>query len=351
MQVSVVMTVLDEAGTIRAVLDSLAAQTRPPDEVVVCDGGSRDGTPDILREYAARLPMRVIERPGANIAQGRNAAIAAACGDVIAVTDAGVRCEEAWLEKLIAPLTPALSPIRDGGEGAGEQGPHAVAGFFQSDPQTVFEIALGATTLPEPRDVNPATYLPSSRSVAFRKEVWEAAGGYPEWLDFCEDVIFDLEVRRRFGPFVFVPEARVHFRPRASLRAFARQYFLYARGDGKANLFPRQHAVRYFAYLVVAPLLVYAALAVNPWLWLAGLAAGLAYVRAPLRRIRPRLRPLSRLDRLCALAWIPVIRVTGDLAKMIGYPAGVLWRLRQRPGMRRPPFDPTGPRLGGQGRT
>jgi len=33
--------------------------------------------------------VRVIERPGSNISQGRNAAIAAASGDVIASTDAG----------------------------------------------------------------------------------------------------------------------------------------------------------------------------------------------------------------------------------------------------------------------
>ena len=91
MKVSVVLTVLNESGSIRAVLDSLAAQSRPADEVVVCDGGSRDGTLAVLHEYAARLPLRIIEAPGANIAQGRNAAIRAASGEVIAVTDGGVR--------------------------------------------------------------------------------------------------------------------------------------------------------------------------------------------------------------------------------------------------------------------
>lgn len=309
------MTVLNEADSLRGVLESLGAQTRPPDEVVVCDGGSRDGTLALLRAYTTRLPLTVLERPGANIAQGRNAAIQAARGDLIAVTDAGVRCEPDWLAQLTAPFADPRVP--------------AVAGFFQSDPQSVFEIALGATTLPEARDVNAATFLPSSRSVAFRKTAWQAAGGYPEWLDYCEDVIFDLALRRQAGPFTFAPAARVHFRPRVSVRAFARQYYLYARGDGKANLFPRQHAIRYCAYLGVAPLLAYAALTVSPWLWLAGLAAGLAYVRVPLRRAWPRLAALRWLDRLRGLAFIPLIRVTGDLAKMIGYPAGVLWRLRR----------------------
>ena len=137
-------------------------------------------------------------------------------------------------------------------------------------------------------------------------------------------------MRERYGPFAFVREAVVHFRPRGSLRAFARQYYRYARGDGKANLFPRLHAIRYFTYLVAAPLGIYAALTVSGWLWLVGALAGLAYIRLPLRRIWPKLKRLSPPDKLKALAYIPVIRVVGDLAKMVGYPIGMGWRLRQR---------------------
>jgi len=227
-----------------------------------------------------------------------------------------VRCEPDWLAFLTAPFA--------------RPGVMAVAGFFRPDPRTVLETAMGATVLPEARDVNPQTYLPSSRSVAFRREVWERVGGYPEWLDYSEDVIFDLNVRRHYGPFEFVPQALVNFRPRGSLRALARQYYLYARGDGKAKLFPRLHAIRYFAYLVAAPLLVYAALTVSPWLWVLGGLAGLAYVRLPLRRLWPRLPALAVPDRLLALAYVPIIRVTGDVAKMLGYPVGVRWRLGRR---------------------
>ncbi|MGQ0603306.1 MAG: glycosyltransferase [Anaerolineales bacterium] len=334
MKVSVVMTVLNEGESIGAVLDSLAAQSRPADEIVVCDGGSRDKTLSILRAYAHHLLLTIVEAPGANISQGRNAAIRAATGEVIAVTDAGVRCEREWLEKLSTPFeTDDEGRKTKVTDSAFVHRPssivNAVAGFFQSDPQTIFEMALGVTTLPEAREINPQTYLPSSRSVAFRKTVWERVGGYPEWLDFCEDVVFDLNVRREFGPFVFRPEACVHFRPRASLRAFARQYYHYARGDGKANLFPRQHVIRYVAYLVAAPLLVYAAVTVSAWLWLVGVLAGLAYIRLPLRRAWPKLRALSMWERLQVLIWIPIIRVTGDVAKMVGYPAGVLWRWRR----------------------
>lgn len=331
MRVSLILTVLNEGEALRPLLDSLTTQTRAPDEVVIVDGGSRDNTLAILREYEARLPLRILSVPGANIAQGRNAAIHATTGDIIAVTDAGVWCEPSWLEHLTAPFNAPISnptPLRSGGDSL--QSPSAVAGFFHSDPQTVMEIAMGATVLPETRDVNPKTFLPSSRSVAFGKQVWAAVGGYPEWLDFSEDVVFDMRVREKFGAFVFAPKALVHFRPRGSLRALAKQYYQYARGDGKANLFPKQHAVRYFAYLMAAPLLVYAALTVNSWLWLLGGLAGLAYIRTPLRRLWPRLKALSLAERVYVLLLIPIIRIVGDAAKMLGYPVGWRWRMMNK---------------------
>ncbi|MEK7786472.1 MAG: glycosyltransferase [Chloroflexota bacterium] len=316
MKVSLILTVLNEGEHIRRLLDSVARQSRLPDEVVVCDGGSQDNTAAVIEEYANRLPLKIIVVPGANISQGRNAAIRAATSDVVAVTDAGVWLEEGWLEEL-------LRAGKWGKEGNGGK-VAVVAGFYRSGPQNVFEVALGATTLPDVSEINPARFLPSSRSVAFRKAAWEAVGGYPEWLDFSEDVVFDLAMREKFGAFAFAPKAVAHFRPRPSLAAFARQYFNYAKGDGKANLWLKIHFIRYFTYLAAAPLLVYAAVTVSPWLWALGAAAGLAYIRRPLQRLARR--GLARS--LAAIPWMIIIRVTGDVAKMIGYPVGVWRRLR-----------------------
>ncbi len=316
MRVSLILTVLNEGEHLRRLLDSILTQTRPPDEVVVCDGGSQDGTVAVINTYAERLPLKVIRVPGANISQGRNAAIRTATGELIAVTDAGVWLEPNWLEVLLSAWT------------AAQPGPALVAGFYHSDPVNTFEVALGATTLPDVSEINSVKFLPSSRSVAFLKSAWEAVGGYPEWLDFSEDVVFDLALRAKFGPFAFAPQAIVHFRPRASLAAFARQYYNYAKGDGKASLWPRIHFIRYFTYLVAVPLGLYTALAVSPWLWLVGVLAALAYIRRPLQRLS-RLQLKSWAEWLPVLFWIPIIRVTGDVAKMVGYPVGV-WRLTHK---------------------
>ncbi len=317
MQVTVICTVKNEAANLPRLLDSLLAQTRPPDEVVIADGGSTDGTAELLHAYAGRAPwpLRVIVAPGTNIAAGRNVAIRAATGDVIASTDAGVWLEPNWLADLVAPL---IDPGLD-----------VVSGFFVPDPHGVFETALGATTLPAVEDVRPDRFIPSSRSVAFRRQAWQAIGGYPEWLDYCEDVIFDLDLRARTPHFGWAPTAVAHFRPRSSLRAFARQYYLYARGDGKAGLWPRRHAIRYATYLVAAPLLLTLG-ARRRMAWLA-LALGLgAMVFTPYKRLARLTRGWPWRARLAAAIWTPVIRVTGDVAKMLGYPVGVAWRVRHR---------------------
>ena len=323
LHVSLIVTVLNEASAIGDLLDSISAQTRAPDEVVIADGGSHDGTPELVRAWGAGkpFPVQVLSVPGANISQGRNAAIQAAHGEWIACTDAGVRLDPAWLARLLEPLQAANHTART---------TEVVSGFFVPDPRSTFELAMGATVLPAVTDVDPARFLPSSRSIAFAKSAWQAAGGYPEWLDYCEDIVFDLALRRQ-GAFAFAPRALVYFRPRGSLRSFFRQYYRYARGDGKADLWRRRQAIRYAIYLAAVPLLIALAVLVSPLFWLLLATGGLAYSRGPYRRLLPALGRLSLPQKLYALGLVPVIRVTGDIAKMIGYPVGAVWRLRNPP--------------------
>jgi len=324
--VSVIATVYNEGPSIERLLDSLVAQSRRPDEIVICDGGSTDDTVFRLHSYADRLPdLRLIVEPGANISRGRNRAIAAAEGPVIAVTDAGVWLDPGWLEHLCAPFDSAAQPL-------------AVAGFFWPDAEGVFETAMAATVLPLPDEIDPDTFLPSSRSVAFRKDVWQKAGGYPEWLDYCEDLLFDFAVNTQqpdqSTAFVWAPDARVYFRPRSSLAAFWRQYYRYARGDGKADLWRRRHAIRYMTYFLVLPALLGHAFwgFFARWLgWMALIVGGAAYCLRPWQRLTKLGRNFTLLEWMQAAALVPLIRLVGDLAKMAGYPVGVWWRRGPHP--------------------
>lgn len=342
--VTVITTVYNERHQIERLLESLAAQSHPPNEVVICDGGSTDGTVATIQQWVARYPQRLphlqlLVEPGANISRGRNVAIGAAQSPLIAVTDAGVRLSPTWLAALIAPWQTTR----------GDAAPSAVAGFFLADvtpdeaSSAVFLTAMAATVLPRLEEIDPTKFLPSSRSVAFTKQAWAAAGGYPEWLDYCEDLLFDFAInaQRPAAPtaFAWAPNALVYFRPRGSLGAFWTQYYRYARGDGKADLWRKRHTARYVTYLIGLPVLVGLGVGVHLGFWAVLVLGGLIYVRTPYRRLRAVLAEaahtkavrLTPMNILGALVWVPVIRLVGDLAKMIGYPVGWWWRLQQRP--------------------
>lgn len=316
--VSLVVTVKNERASINGFVDSLLAQTRRPDEVVIVDGGSTDGTLDSLEQAARRDPaVRVLSAPGSRIAGGRNAGIRAAKGPIVAVTDAGTALAPDWLQLLVRPL---------------EDDPYLAlsSGFYRAGGRTWFERCLGTIITPQIEEIDPERFLPSSRSVAFRKDWWVRVGGYPEWLRHCEDLVFDLELRRAGARFAFTPEAVVAWNSRPNLAAFFRQYFDYARGDGHARLWLRRHAVRYGAYGAGSALLL-ASRRHRPALVL--LAAGCATHFGKFYRRLARRPPFSGRSQLAAaLATLPAIVVTGDIAKMCGFPVGLLERAAGRVG-------------------
>ena len=332
LSVSVVMTVLNEGTTLPAFIPTLLEQTYPPAEVVICDGGSSDNTRVILEELQHRsqdhsTPVRVISRPGANISEGRNAAIRETRHEFIAVTDSGIRLEPDWLEQMVRVMEAGLA----------DPDVKGVAGFFLPEAVGAFETALAGTTMPFRHDVDAEKFLPAGRSMLFRRAVWEEVGGFPEWLDYCEDLVFDQQVehlaqgRRKAMPLAEFSVVRV--RPRANYRSFYRQYFLYARGDGKADLWGKRHLVRYAVYLGLVPLLTSlisgSGRRARGWGRFLAVLGLFAYCRRPIMRVwklgQHRLAPW---ELLFAFLQIPVIRMVGDAAKMLGYLSGWKWRVQ-----------------------
>jgi glycosyltransferase involved in cell wall biosynthesis len=317
--ISVIVTVKNEGDNLHFLLDSLCNQTCPPDEIIVVDGGSSDNTLDVLYTYAVQLPLLVLCYPGCNISEGRNHAIEAACGDIIAATDAGLCLAREWVEAITAPLLddPQLQ---------------VVGGFFEADAHSTFELAMGAAVGRLVDEIDVAAFLPGSRSIAFRKLAWLAVGGYPEWLDYGEDMLFMLRLRERYRRIAFAPLAVVHFRPRPSLPAFFKQYYLYARGDGKADFWRLRHAARYATYCVTIPLIFAEGMFLHPAFWLLLVLGASLYLHQPYRRLSAAIRKTKAhlITAAYAALLLPIIIVTGDMAKMMGYPAGVWWRSEYR---------------------
>jgi len=89
---TLVVPVYNVAAYLPACLDSIAAQTRQPDEIVAVDDGSTDACPDILATYAARLPqMRVVRQPNGGLSAARNTGLEHARGDWLAFLDSDDR--------------------------------------------------------------------------------------------------------------------------------------------------------------------------------------------------------------------------------------------------------------------
>ncbi len=303
-KVSVITTVKNEANSIKVFLDSLLAQSELPDEIVITDGGSTDESVEIIKDYIEKgIPIKLIVAKGANISRGRNISIQNSSHDIIASTDVGCKLDRNWLRNIVRPFEE--DPIVD-----------VVGGFFKVAPETFFEECVAALTGCPPEGTDPDAWLPSSRSIAFRKSAWEAVGGYPEWLDHGEDTFFALQLRKAGFEFRNAEDAWVYWRPRSNLRALFRQYYGYARGDGRALVNPIGYMARAAIYGAMAGLLVLAKPSAFARILLGSLAT--AYLG---RRI---LKAWRRVAKWPVLFIIPFLAIVNDLADISGYLRGVI---------------------------
>jgi len=310
--VAVVTTVLNERNSIQALLDAFLTQTRVPDEIVVVDGGSTDGTIEILQTYQGKYPnVRLHVEPGVNIARGRNIAIHKSRCSIIAVTDGGCRPEPNWLEQLVHPL---LAETTYG----------AVTGVRRVVGANRFEEFAGLLSTSGNSAVEHDRVF-HGRNSAFRKSVWAQVGGYPEWLYTAEDTLFAQRAKALGCRVALAEGAVVSWRPRPNLRKLCKQYFLYGQGTGRIGnadiravaYHLRNHAL-WMVPLVLAPFF--------PWLLLVSVSV-LAFMLATL--VRPVLESVKRrISTTGAGVYVPVIVMARSLCNNVGQLLGH-WEYRR----------------------
>jgi GT2 family glycosyltransferase len=95
--VSIVIPTWQRRDLVLRLLDLLETQSRPPDEVIVVDNGSTDGTAEAIGDRATVI--RLTDNQG--FARAVNLGIVAAKGDWIGIVNNDVEPRSDWLEKLL----------------------------------------------------------------------------------------------------------------------------------------------------------------------------------------------------------------------------------------------------------
>jgi glycosyltransferase involved in cell wall biosynthesis len=315
MKVSVIVPVRDEEDSIRELLDSLLAQTRPPDQIVITDGGSIDATPQIIEEYIRRgAPVRLIRAGAALPGRGRNLGAAQASFEWLAFTDAGIRLANNWLEALVAKAE-ANDPI------------DVVYGSWEPVTDSFFKQCAAIAYVPPPALHDEELVRPRSiTSVLLRREAWQAVNGFPEDLRSAEDLVFMDRLESAGYKTVFEPRAQVFWDLRPSLWSTFKRFVVYSRNNIRAGLFRQWQSTILFRYGVLAILLLVALIVEPAWAWFpiaAWLLMLVARAALSIRRNR-NCYPASLFNNLLRGAMIMSLLAALDAAAIFG---SVQWLL------------------------
>jgi glycosyl transferase family 2 len=258
--VSVIMPVRNEERHLEEAVRSVLAQDYPAGiEVVLAVGPSRDATLEIAHRLASADPrVTVVANPSGMIPAANNAAIKASRFPIVARVDG---------HALIPPgyLTLAVQLLE-------QTGAADVGGIMAAQGVTPFERAV-AWAMTSPAGVGRSRFhtgggvgpVDTVYLGVYRREALERVGGFDEAYLRAEDWEMNHRIRQAGGLIWFDPRLKVTYRPRASVRALAIQYFNYGRWR---RVICREHAGTANLRYLAPP----AAVAVMA----AGLAAGLA---------------------------------------------------------------------------
>lgn len=301
--VAVIATVRNEVATITRLVDGLMAGVRPPDEIVITDAGSTDGTWEQLQELAARHPSVRPFRVEGNRSRGRNAAIAAARADVIACIDGGCEPDAVWLDRLTRPFL---------------HGAEWVAGFYRPV-GSARERAIGASMVYVESEAARDGFLPSARSMAFTKDAWRRAGCFDEALEVSEDTAFDhAMIAAGIRPWSRL-DAVVGWHPPKGFRAQFRTGRAWSRSDAEAGI-GYYYYVREARLVVLAGAVAAGLALITPWLAPLG-----SVVLVPMLRSQTR-HKFDAVPERSRYLWVPLAWATWLAARMVGFLRGAIPR-------------------------
>lgn len=227
---AVIIPTLNEIAHIEDLLAHFLAE--PPDvvrEILVADGGSTDGTREAVERVASdESRVRLVDNPDRIQSAGVNRAVALAdqrC-DAIVRVDAHARYPQGYVASLLTSLEANFADtvvVR-----------LVTIGFscFQRAVAAAQNSRVG-TGGSAHRMGTVSGFVDHGHHAAFRRAVFEGAGGYDTDFEANEDAELDARIRARGGRIWLNVAVPVTYYPRDTIGGLARQYFRY--GSGRAR--------------------------------------------------------------------------------------------------------------------
>lgn len=272
-RVLVVIPTLNEAEHIGPLVRQRLAEPIDGLMLVVADGGSTDGTPDLAREAAAGDPrLAVLHNPRRIQSAAVNLAVAryGDAADILVRVDAHAEYPPDYVAKLLAvgretgvdSVVVALDTV-----GLGSFG-RAVAAAQNS--------ALGAGN--SAHRIGGSGWVDHGHHALMRLDAYRAAGGYDETFSHNEDAELDVRIAANGGCIWLTDAVRPVYHPRRTPGALARQYRAYGRGRARTIL---KHSLRPKVRQLLPALVAPAALAAPLGLAVAGVLPAAAVLAVP----------------------------------------------------------------------
>ena len=312
---SVLVPVLNEAAHIeRSIRAVLAQRFERGLEVLVVDGGSDDGTREIIRRFAdADARVRLLSNPERRIPNALNIGLRQASGEYVARMDAHAYYPADYVAR-------AVERFEAGGVDcvSGPQLPHGEGRWSRRVALALgTRVGMGGASF---RNATREIEVDTAFTGVWLRETLEKLGGWDERWPINEDAELAARIRETGGKYVCLPAMAARYVPRNSLPQLARQYYRYGMYRSKTA---RHHPLGLRPSHVLSPGLVLtlaaALLAPSParpaarfglLAYAGALAAGTVEAAA------------GRDAEVSDLAWLPLVFATMHLAWGSGFVVG-----------------------------
>lgn len=254
MKITLIIPIYNEARNIDSFLTALSVQNKFPNEIIFIDGGSSDGTVEILDRFSKRqkeendLDIVVIsdskfsKREAISpIAKARNYGVKLAEHDNILCTDAGCILSPDWVLEMSTLLNSA----------------DLVVGRYGYIHRGLLSYLLSRSFIPSSKNFEDTNFLPSSRSIGFSRNLFFEVGGYPEIAFAAEDTLFASSARVVARKVAVAQKSSVSWELPSSFHELYNKVYTYGWSDGVSNVSTSRYNLKTILFTLFPLMFVY----------------------------------------------------------------------------------------------